>query len=251
VTPPTDDTPPPDPDRLPEIPDYPEDLLSAAERGTPGEGCALTPWERYTMLLRELDAVRAAEESRTAESRQERTNLLRAGEELEPFLIEQGHELGNLAERLRLRRPELSAADPKQVPLKDTPQDCLTTAYAQGDQAAVLANKAEQMGHVPAFMPRFAASTRNFMIYAMCAAGLAAVQFLTMMMNNGHPPFGVMIFIFPAVAFGIGLYLARVWGSAPLAKDPVIETSWRMGLIMCYVTGPVWMVFVALGELTG
>src|SRR5262249_20571978 len=69
-----------------------------------------TPWRRYTTLLRQLDEVRAAEESRTAARREANAAMTAEVTRLEPVLAEQGGQISDLARRLGLRAPRLTPA---------------------------------------------------------------------------------------------------------------------------------------------
>ena len=221
-----------------------------------------TPWRRYTDLLRQLDAVRAAEESRATARREAGAAMTAEVARLEPVLAEQGSQISDLARRLGLRSPTLAPA-PANGDLE--PAEALRRAVQSATVAAEQARAAEQRGRRATLLPRWKPGLRNFVIYLFWALVGLAVQFgsFALASNLNRVSGARVLFIIPACAFVAGLVTVSTLGRVRITPEPPMRRfgeppppapnprSIRMGLVVCFLTFPVFYAFLVIGHHLG
>ncbi|MEJ2577776.1 MAG: hypothetical protein P8Z68_01615 [Kineosporiaceae bacterium] len=220
---------------------------SGPDLGQPGDSfqvpdADLTPWQRYVLLLRALDAERRIEEEHTSGSREDSRTLTEDLERLGPEVIEQGAELGELAVRLRLHRPRLTPATIADPPPPAEVARVAAAAMHRSDNAARQALvEASRPGFLPNWPPRF----RNAVIYLGWA--LPAVLLQWALVSGGSSALLVLLLV-PTVAFLGGLYTAGAAGRVRLSRDRV-ERSPRLGAAITYGAFPLVFVYTVIRSL--
>lgn len=201
-----------------------------------------TPWQQYVLLLRRLDAERSAEQARTATQREEARIAASEVERLAPILIEQGAQLGQLAQRLGVGRPRLSAAQIEVDPGRSLSE--LVARAAQKTRAASsAAHEAQDLARRPLFLPRWSTGARNSVVYLAWALVAAVLQWV--FVAGGSPSVLLVLVIIPAIAFAGGMVSVGVLCRAPLAADRPGRTP-RLGAVICFGLFPIVMVIVVL-----
>jgi hypothetical protein len=220
-------------------------------------GVSGTPWQRYAALMRRLDAVRAAEEARTAAQRQAVAAMNAEVERLAPALTDQGGRLTNLSRRLGLRRPTL---DPTSVPFDQDPADGLRQTAQSFAVAAEQAKAAEDRGRRATLLPGWRAGPRNLMIYFTFALVGLVVQIATFVItpNAGNVSVSRVLFVVPAVTFLAGYLTISKLGRIRIVPEPPTHRfgqpsppnpnprSVRLGLAVCFLTFPLYIVVIVI-----
>lgn len=223
-------------------------------RGTDPTG---TPWRRYALLMRRLDAVRAAEEARTAARREAVAAMNAEVERLGPALTDQGGQLSNLARRLGLRRPTL---DPTAVPVDQDPADGLRQTARSFALAAEQARAAEDRGRRATVLPGWRPGPRNLMIYVVFALVGLIVQVATFIVtpNAGNVSVTRVLFVVPALTFLAGFLTISKLGRIRIVPEPSPPRSGqppppdpnprsvRLGLVVCFLTFPMYVVVIVV-----
>jgi len=221
-----------------------------------------TPWRRYTALLRQLDEVRAAEESRTAARRASNAAMSTEVARLEPVLAEQGGQISDLARRLGLRAPRLTAAAANGV---TEPAEALRRAMQSAEMAAEQARAAERRARQAALLPRWRPGARNLVIYLFWALVGLALQFgsFALASDVNRVSGARVLFLIPACAFVAGLVTVSTLGRVRILPEPAPRRygqppppnpnrrSIRMGLLVCFLTFPVFYVFLLISNHLG
>lgn len=229
----------------------------ANSRNVPVADVGGTPWHRYAVLLRRLDAVRAAEEARTASRRDAVAAMNADVERLGPALTDQGGQLSNLARRLGLRSPTL---DPAAVPVNQDPADGLRQTAQSLAVAAEQARAAEDRGRRATLLPGWRPGPRNLMIYFVWALLGLIVQIATFVFtpNAGSVSVSRVLFVVPALTFLAGFLTISKLGririvpelppprfGQPPPPDPN-PRSVRLGLAVCFLTFPIYVVVLVI-----
>jgi len=216
-----------------------------------------TPWQRYAALLRRLDGVRAAEEARTAARREAVAAMNAEAERLGSVLTDQGGQLSNLAGRLGLRGPTLEATA---VPVDQDPADGLRQTAQSFTVAAEQARAAEDRGRRATLLPSWRPGPRNLMIYLVFALVGLIVQIATFVFtpNAGNISVSRVLFVVPALTFLAGLLTISKLGRIRIVPEPPPPRfgqppppdpnprSVRLGLAMCFLTFPVYVVVLVI-----
>lgn len=204
-------------------------------------------WEAYVGLARELDAVRAAEAARTAGVHEAVAQMSEHADGLQGRLQAQGAALTNLGRTLRLRTGKLTAAPTEPV---TEPATVLSDVAAAIDEADRTANDALDRGRYAALLPRWSPGARNFLIYGLAALGVVVAQviafFRSDLAQDTAPEVGsgsgpnalVVLFVIPLVGWLAGYLVASLAGRPRIAEGRV-RLNPRMGLLMCFMIGPV------------
>ena len=217
----------------------------AVERGAgtgsvPAAAGELTPWQQYVLLLRQLDAERAAEQARTAAHREAAQSVVSTLERLGPRVIEQGGELSELATRLGLHRPRLAALPPA---AEVAPDQVARATQEALDRADAAARAAAELGQRAAFLPRWPARARNAVIYLAWA--LAALLVQGYMIRDGSGSGLLVLIVIPLVTFLGALVMVGTLGRIRLsARKP--ERSARMGALICFGLFPLGVIYLVL-----
>ncbi len=240
--------PPAEPDRLPADLTPPEGLSPVGGvAGLLPDASELTPWQQYVLLLRRLDAERAGEEARTAAQREAGRSLGGELERLGPEVVEQGGDLQELAVRLGLRRPRLTASPPA----ADTDLDpvALTAAAAAAVRRADAdAARALAAGQRAAFLPGWRPAARNLVIYLAWALAGVVVQ-LGLVQDSNASPLPALVVV-PVVTFLGGLFTVGAAGRVRLSAHKP-ERSARMGALICFGLFPLGLLVVILRGVFG
>jgi len=220
------------------------------------------PWRGYTALLRQLAAVRAADESRATTTQEAFGAMTAEVARLEPVLAEQGNQISDLARRLRLRRPSLTAVPENG---EREPAEALRRAVTSATIAAEQARAAEHRARQPTLLPRWRPGPRNLLIYALWALVGLAVQVASFAAasNADSVPVARVLFVIPACAFLAGLVTVSTLGRSRIPPEPRPRSkgeprppspnprSVRMGLLVCFLTFPVYIAFLIVGRHLG
>lgn len=204
-----------------------------------------TPWQRYVDLIRDLDAERIDEETRTAGDRQGAEAAALQVERLSPLLIDQGSELSQLARRLRIGQPKLTAepVDPTRSALGSYQLAVQATRLTA--RAGSFAREAHSLATRPRFLPGASAGLRNALLYLGWALLGLLIQF-AIMQQNQNAPFVLIAFGVPAMTFLAGLISVATLGRAPLSGQRQ-GRSLRPGMVICFGLFPLsmilWMIY--------
>jgi hypothetical protein len=210
-----------------------------------------TPWGQYVGLLRELDALRVAEQARSANRRQAVAGMDTRVDRLEGFLHQQGERLVDLGERLKVRRPALTP-----IPVKGEVEvnDALQHAADAAQRASRNAEAAEHKARQAVLLPRWSFRARNLVIYLFWACvGLVAQYQLFVRSGPDGPPFLVVFGIVPLAALLAGLLTVRVLGRVRIPPERLHRSgparaahpmSVLLGVLVCWCTG--LLVFLAI-----
>jgi hypothetical protein len=207
-----------------------------------------TPWQHYIDLIRELDAERAVEETRTATQRQGAEAAALEVERLAPLLIDQGAELSHLARRLRVAQPKLSAQLPES---RDTgPYELVVQATRLTARAGSYAREAHAMGTRARFLPGAPAGFRNFVIYLLWALAGLGVQYGIVSADQGASMLVVLVVV-PLVAYLGGLISVGLLGRVALSAERSAGRSARMGATICFGIFPFGLLAFVLRSVFG
>ena len=218
----------------------------ASVDGDPGSGsielpdpAELTGWQHYVLLLRTLDAERAAEQDRTSASREGSESLTTDLERLGPEVIDQGAELGELAARLRLPRPRLT---PVQITDPPEPHDMPRAAAAAMHRSDDAAREALEEASRPGFLPNWPPRLRNALIYLGLALPALLVQWAVAAGRDGSAL--IVLIVIPTVTYLGGLVTTGAAGRVRLSQQRA-ERSPRLGAVISYGIFPLLFVYMA------
>jgi hypothetical protein len=151
-------------------------------------------------------------------------------------------------------RAELAAADdlaaaepppaaPRQPARPREPQTALGDVARLIDQANLAAERADEAGAAPAFLPHWSATSRNLLIYGLCALLTLLLQSQLFVINKNPSPF-TTLGIIPGVCFLIGFLLIRNVGAPRIGRGSRRRSA-KTGAIMCFGILPVaWLLLV-------
>jgi hypothetical protein len=224
-----------------------------------GDGDAYgTAWGQYVVLLRELDAMRVAEQARSANRRQAVAGLDTRVDRLDGFLQEQGQRLTDLGERLKFRRPVLTP-----IPVKGEVEvnDALQHAADAAQRASRHADAAEHRARQAVLLPRWSFGPRNFVIYLFWAV-IAVVAQYQLFVHSGPdgPPFLVVFGLVPSAALLAGLFTVRMLGRVRIPPErlhrsgparAVHPMSLRLGVLVCWCTGLLVFLVISFHDRLG
>lgn len=203
-------------------------------------------WLRYAELAREIDAVRARENARTAGLRAAAAQMSQQADELEARLNGQRVMLTNLATHLRIRTPDFTPSVPSGKVDPATGLARVAGAIDRGDKAA---RAAAERGQYAGFLPGLSTAGRSFVVYEIAALVVLLIQIpqwvdlVDSTKNSAGPSFvGVMILL-PAIAFGIA-YAVMSFGTGTRMSGTKQRARTRMGFLMCFGVGPLGLLIV-------
>ena len=200
-------------------------------------------WAGYTELARDLDGVRASEQARVEGARAGLAEMTQHAGELQVRADEQNEALVGLGRFLRLKMPKAAPFQPA-GPVE--PHEDLAKAAAALDRADIEANQAAARGQRPSLLPDWSAFNRAAAVYG-AAAGIILIGQAVAFSRSGSSTSGFLfLFVIPAVAF-LAAYLTLRFGSQTRVKQPEPKTYTRLGLLTCFLAGPVVVItFIAV-----
>jgi hypothetical protein len=193
-------------------------------------------WAQYVQYARRLDAVRAEESARTVGLREDVAQLTTQANELEARLGGQGGMLTNLAATLRLRPPRLTPLPPSEP--VDDPRTALTEVERTINLGDVEARRAATRGEYPALLPKLSGTARAVIVYGIAALGILAFQRLGFSRAGTETNPITVLFVIPLVGFLVAFLVLRLGGRTRVAR-PAVDSSTRLGLVLCFLIGPV------------
>lgn len=219
----------------------------------------MTAWRDYTSLMRQLAVEVSAEGRRKADRERGLDEISGELTQFRATLAEHEEKLAELAEWLRVPRPDLSGTPDAQIPEDATNQDYLQRGQKALDRSAAQAQKAARRATRPRILPRIPDEGRNFVVYLACAAAAAGVD-LAVLSGRGITlaqlslgkrwEFGTSVTILgvvPLLAFGLGVFLSGLAG-APRVKQGRVERSYPMGLVLTLAAFPVILIIAAIKQ---
>lgn len=198
-------------------------------------------WDSYAEAARQLDAVRAIENARTAGIRTAVIEMSDHAGQLDQQLQEQRGKLTELGRTLNLRIPKLEPISPAEPVTEPAPAlNGVATAISRVDR---LATSAADRARYPALLPRWPAFARNLLIYAIAAAGVLiaqVAQFWDLLHDERAPePNPVVVLgVLPSLGFLAGYLVATIGGRARVS-DRKPAAHWQLGALLCFFAGPV------------
>jgi hypothetical protein len=144
------------------------------------------------------------------------------------------------------QRPGAPPPAPRRVLPPLEPATGLREAAQLIDRATRAAEKADEVGAAPAFLPHWSAASRNLLIYGLCAALAMLLQAQFLIVGQSSNPVTVWV-LTSALAFGIGYFLIRDVGSPRIGRRPRRRSA-RTGAVLCFLVGPGCLLLFTLGR---
>lgn len=217
----------------------------------------MTEWQDYASLMRQLAVEVSAEGQRRADREKDLAGISGELEEFRSTLTEHEGKLAELAEWLRIPRPELSGKPDLEIPEQATNADYLQRGAKALERSATQAQKAARRATRPRILPHLPDGARNLLIYLICAAAVIGIDLgvlsgkkikLAQLAAGKKWDLGTSITIMgvvPLVAFGAGFLLCGLAG-APRVKQHPVERSYPMGVVLTLAAFPVVLIIAAI-----
>jgi hypothetical protein len=203
-------------------------------------------WAGYAALARELDDVRATEQSRTEGGRVAVAQMTQHADELQARLNAQHEGLVGLGQQLRLRMP---GAAPIQPDGPVNPATDLAKAAAAIDEADREAMAAAERGRFPALLPRWSPLSRASAVYGIAAALIVIAQVLAFSRKGSNTSGPLVLFLIPAMGYAVA-YLTLKLGAHTRVSQATPKIYPRFGLLLCFLIGPGSILAVSIYSLT-
>ncbi|MFI7588328.1 hypothetical protein ACIB24_14760 [Spongisporangium articulatum] len=199
-------------------------------------------WNEYAALVRELDEVRATEQSRTEGLHVAVAEMTHHADSLDERVINQQQGFAQVAQLLRFRMPKLGPVEPEGI--VDPATDLARVAEGI-DTADRELHHAATRGQQPQLLPDWSPLGRAMAIYGAAAVLIVLLQLLSFVRGGSNTSSGLVLFMVPLLGFAIG-YLTLKIGTRTRVPQATPEIYTRIGLILSFAIGPLVLLVFAL-----